>query len=164
MDINKIILLFGKEYRDKELVEFFQKDELDIVKEIKEYMQTDYYQDAESSVYVENPLVGYSLVFEDELDFFSIEDGIYGESGNYYFICIHIHTQGYEGYEQYQGVLINGIKMTDTVEEIRNKLGDNYKRHDFLDVDIWENINGVKIFIDYKKKNTPQIISISLVR
>lgn len=35
MDINKLLALFGKEYRDKELVDFFYKDGLDIVKEIR---------------------------------------------------------------------------------------------------------------------------------
>jgi hypothetical protein len=146
------------------LVEFFQKDGLDIVKEVQDYMKTDDYEDAESSVYVEYPLKGYSLVFADELDFFDIEDGIYGESKKYYFICIHIYAQGVDDYNQYQNDLMNGIKITDTQEELRKKMGSNYKRHDFLDADIWENINGVKVFVDYKKKNFPQIISLSLVK
>lgn len=164
MEIDKIVSLFGKEYRDKELVQFFQKDGLDIVKEVQDYMKTDEYEDAESSVYVENSLGGYSLVFEDKLDFLDIKDGKYGESGNYYFICVHIYAQGVDDYNQYQDNLINRIKITDTQEEIREKLGNNYKRHNFLDVDIWENVNGVKVFVDYKKKETPQIISLSLVK
>ncbi|MGE0052391.1 MAG: hypothetical protein AB7S49_12805 [Arcobacter sp.] len=164
MDINKVISLFGKEYRDSELVEFFQKDGLDIVKNVQDYMKTDDYEGAESSVYVEYPLRGYSLVFEDELDFFDIADGVYGESGRYYFICIHIYAQGVDGYNQYKEEIVNGIKITDSNEEVRKKMRSNYKRHDFLDVDIWENVNGIKVFVDYKKKNTPQIISLSLTK
>jgi hypothetical protein len=162
MDINKLITLFGKEYRDKELVEFFQQDRFDVVKEVQEWMQTDYYKGAESSVYAENTSDGYSLVYEDELDFLDIEDGRYGEGGNYYFMCIHIYAQGVDDYNQYNGELLNGIKMTDIQDVVRAKMGNNYKRHDFLDVDIWNNVNGCQVFVDYKEKNTPQIISISL--
>lgn len=164
MDINKLISLFGKEYRDSELVEFFQKDGLDIVKEVQDYMKTSTYKGMESSVYAENKKNGYFLHFEDELDFFNIEDGMYGKSGNYYFNNIQFYGQNNKDYSEYQGELIYGIKITDTQEELRKKMGRNYKRHDFLDVDIWENVNGVKVFVDYKKKNTPQIISLSLVK
>ena len=164
MEINKLISLFGKEYKNKEFIEFFSNDDFDIVADVKKWMNSDYYEDSESDVYAENIKKGYSLVFDDELDFFDIEDGRYGESGNYYFTCIHIYAQGVDEYDEYQDELINGINIKNTKEEVRYKLGNNYKRHDFLDVDIWENINGVKIFIDYKNKETPQIISLSLVK
>ncbi|WP_152021157.1 hypothetical protein [Aliarcobacter butzleri] len=155
MDIEKLISFFGMEYKNKEFIEFLSNYNTNVLNDIKIDRKI-------QNAYICNYKDGYEFIFKDESDF--KKEVIIGESGNYYFINTGFYAQGYEGYEQYQGVLINGIKMTDNVEEIRNKLGDNYKRHDFLDVDIWENINGVKIFIDYKKKNTPQIISISLVR
>lgn len=164
MDIHKLVSLFGKEYRDKALVEFFQQDGLDIVKEVQDYMKTSTYKGGESSVYASNYSNGYELYFEDELDFFDIEDGIYGESGKYYFPNIKFYAENVHEYNQYQAELINGIKITDTQEEVRKKMKSDYKRHNFLDVDIWENVNGVKVFVDYKKKSTPQIISLSLVK
>lgn len=154
MDIEKLISFFGMEYKNKEFIKFLSNYNINVLNDIKIDRKI-------QNAYICNYKDGYEFIFKDESDF--KKEVIIGESGNYYFINAGFYAQGYEGYEQYQGVLINGIKMTDTVEEIRNKLG-NYKRHDFLDVDIWENINGIKIFIDYKKKNTPQIISISLVR
>lgn len=162
MDINKLIALFGKECRDKGLVDFFYKDGFNIVKEVQKWMQTDYYEGAESSVYVENISKGYSLVCEDELDFLNSGDGRYGESWNYYFMCIHIYAQGVDDYNQYNGELLNGIKMTDTQDVVRAKMGNNYRRHDFLDVDIWNNVHDCQVFVDYKGKNSPQIFSISL--
>jgi hypothetical protein len=162
MDIHQLIALFGKEYRDKELVEFFQQDNFDIVKDVQNYMKTDSYAGAESSAYASNYSNGYELHFADELDYLDIEDGRYGESGNYYFTVCGFYAQGVEGYNQYNGELLNGIKMTDSQEILRAKMGNNYRRHDFLDVDIWNNVNGCQVFVDYKEKNTPQIISISL--
>ena len=162
MNIYKLISLFGKEYKDKELIEFFKQDGLDIVKEIKEYMKTDYYEDAESTVYVEYKKNGYYLTFEDELDYLDIEDGKYGERGNYYFTDCGFYSQGAEYYNEYKGELINGIKITNTRKEIRTLMKEPYKRHKSSDVDIWNNINGCQIFVDYKEQNTPYIISISL--
>ena len=54
------------------------------------------------------------------------------------------------------------MKITDTQETVRQKMGNNYRRHNFLDADIWNNVNGCQVFVDYKEKTTPQIISISL--
>ena len=161
MNIDKLITLFGKEYKNKELAGFFQQDEFDLIQDVKNYMQTDSYEGTESSVYASNYKNGYELHFADELDYLDV-DGQYGESGNYYFTVCGFYAQNVEGYNQYNGELLNGIKITDTQETVRHKMGNNYRRHDFLDVDIWNNVNGCQVFVDYKEKTTPQIISISL--
>jgi len=161
MDIYNLINLFGKEYRDKELVEFFKQDGFDVVTSIQNWMKTSVYKGMESSVYAENINNGYSLHFEDELDYLDIEDGKYGESGNYYFTCIHIYSQNADGYSEYKGELINGVKITNTINEIRELMKEQYKRHEFLDEDIWDNGDGYSVNINYREQTTPYMISIT---
>jgi len=161
MKIDKLLTFFGKEFKGKELNEFFRKDNFNVIKEIKNYMKTDLYEGAESVVYASNEENGYSLVFEDELDYLNIEDGNYGESGNYYLSCIHFYSQGKDGFNVYKDKLINGIKMINRREEIRTLMKKPYKSHNFLDEDIWGNINGFRVFVNYNKgQNTPDMISI----
>lgn len=161
MNIDKLIKLFGKEYRDKELVNYFKQNNFDILKAVQKYMKSTIYQDEKSTVYAENYIDGYLLIFEDELDYFSIEGGQYGNNGKYYFIDISFFGKNNnEGYKQYKGEIIRSITIDDTREIIRNKLGNDYTRHDFLDVDIWDNIDGIKVYIDYRNQNLPRVISL----
>lgn len=155
MNIDKLIKLCGKEYRDKELVDFFKENNFDVVKSVHEDMQTTAYKGMESSVYADNKSKGYCLHFDDELAYFNAEDGRYGESGRYYLTAIFFYSDGADGYHQYEGELVNGIRITDTRDEIRALMKKPYKGHDFLDKDKWENINGCTVSIDYKGDNTP---------
>lgn len=162
MDIYKLIDLFGKEYRDKELVDFFKQDGFDVIEKIQKWMETSAYKGMESSVYAENINNGYSLHFADELDYLNIEDGKYGESGNYYFTCIHIYAENADGYSGYKDKIINDIKITNTKDEIRMLMQEEHKRHEFLDEDIWNNKgDGYSVYVDYREQNTPFMISIS---
>ncbi len=152
MKIEQIISLFGKEYKDSKLNSFFNQNSLNITDEVHKYMKTSTYKGMESRVYAENEENGYFLHFSDKLDFFDIEDGIYGESGEYYLDTICFYAQNVKGYNQYQGELINDVKMTDSKEEVRRKMGENYKRHDFLDEDIWEYTENIRVFANYGNK------------
>ena len=160
MDIYNLIELCGKEYRDKELVDFFKKNGFDVEKSVQEWMKTTTYKGMESSAYAINKKKGYSLHFSDELDYFNAEDGRYGESGRYYLTAIFFYSDGADGYHQYEGELVNGIRITDTRDEIRALMKKPYKGHDFLDKDKWENINGCTVSIDYKGDVTPFSICI----
>ncbi len=162
MDIDKLIELFGKEYRDKKLVDFFKENGFDVVKSVQEWMKTKYYKGAESSTYAENINRGYSLHFSDELDYFNAEDGKYGESGRYYFTSVYFYSDGADGYHQYEGELVNGIRITDTRDEIRALMEKPYKGHDFLDRDKWEDVNGCIVSVNYKGDETPFNICIYL--
>lgn len=160
MEIDKLLTFFGKEYKNKELNEFFRQDSLDLTKEIQAYMQTNTYKGLESDVYASNEKNGYSLVFEDELNFLEKKNGYYGESGNYYLLCIHCYSQGKDDFNEYKDELINGIKMSNTREEIRTLMKKPYKGHNFLDRDTWSDIDGFRVSVNYKKKDTPDMISI----
>lgn len=154
MDIEKLISFFNIEYKDKEFLEFLKYYGVDLIKDIEIDAEIQY-------AFFCNYENGYDLMFDDEAVF--KHTGGIGISGNYYFSCVHFYVQEVDGHNGYNGEIFNGIKMTDKIEEVRAKLKEDYKRHDFLDADIYI-YKDLDIFIDYKKKNTPQIISISLVR
>jgi len=163
MEINKLILLFGKEYKNNELIEICKEDNFDIIKNVQEWMESDYYEDSESDVYAENFKNGYSLYFEDELYFLDIQNGEYGESGNYYFTCIFLYIQKNDEYNSFKSELPFNIKVNDTKEIIRKKLGTNYKRHDFLNEDIWEDFDKYELFVTYDNNDKLQTITIQML-
>jgi len=163
MDIEKVFLMFGKEYKDKELNNFFKQDGLDIIKEVKKWMKTTTYEGLESDVYASNFENGYELIFEDQLGFISVEDGRYGESGNYYFTCIFLYIQKNDEYNSFKSELPFNIKVNDTKEIIRKKLGTNYKRHDFLNQDIWEDFDKYELFVTYDNNDILQTITIQML-
>ncbi len=155
MDIYKLIGLFGKESKDKELIDFFEKESINILKKLEIEEDTFY-------AFIEDKKKGIELIFKDELEFFNLENRNNSKNINYYFECIHCFAQDIDDCNEYKGELLNGIKMSNTKDEIRDLMKKPYKRHGFLDVDIWNNLNGCQVFVDYKERNTPAIISISM--
>ena len=152
MEIKNLISLFGEEYKNKKVVSFFSNI-LNIIDDIEIHNN-------EENAYVDSETMGFDITFKDESAYYN--KGYIGETGNYYLVAYHFYSEGSDDYREYKNELINGIKVTNSRKEIREKMGVLPQIHKNTGADIWNEYNGYKIHVTYKEDETPFMITISL--
>lgn len=161
MRIDELLKFLGKPITDKELIEYFSKNDIDIFTEVK-------LEAGEYSTYLERKNDGYSLVFTDEGMFLNKPEQTFGE-GKIYFSGVFLYAEGKNGYSQSQGYIPYTINFLDSRDDILKKMGapswTRKKKDGTIAADRWDNLDafGKRIHITYSKATpSPVVISIGI--
>lgn len=161
MRTNELLGFLGKPVTDKELIDYFSKNNIDISTEVK--LEADDY-----STYLERKNDGYSLVFTDEGMFLNKPEQTFGE-GALYFSGVFLYAEGKNGYSEYQEYIPYKIKFLDSRDDILKKMGEpswkRKKKDGTIAADRWDKLDASskRVHITYSKEtSSPVIISIGI--
>jgi len=116
MDTKLLLEFFGCSASNKELEQYMSELSISLADELS-------LSDGQYRAYIERPKDGYCLIFTDEAYFLGKPNHQIG-AGELFYAGIFFHSEGKDGYSQYQGSLPFGLLFSDTRADVINKLGE----------------------------------------